>query len=112
MDNRTRNTIKLLSATALAFIIITLLLQSSWDFDVEMGKTSTRDVGESMFDDYALGFIFIAFILFSSMLGGIFLAKGKTREIVVVAEHGEEFVEDLKKGPGDRPDGKSGGEAK
>ena len=107
MNNRTRNTIKLFSAAALAFIIITLLLQSSWDFDMEMGKTSTRDVGESMFDDYALGFIFIAFILFSSMLGGIFLAKGKTREIVVVAEYGEEFVEDLKKGP----DETSGGEA-
>ncbi len=108
MNNRTKNTMKLFSAAALAFIIITLLLQSSWDFDVEMGKTSTRDIGESMFDDYALGFIFIAFILFSSMLGGIFLAKGKTREIVVVAEHGEEFFEDLKKGP----DETSGGEAK
>ena len=97
---------------AVNLIIIILLLQSSWDFDVEMGKTSTRDVGQSMFDDYALGFIFIAFILFSSMLGGIFLAKEKTREIVVAAEYGEEFVEDLKKGPGDGPDESSGGEAK
>ena len=110
MNNRTRDMVKLLATVLLAFIIIALLLQSSWDFDVEMGKTSTRDVGESMFDDYALGFIFIAFILFSSMLGGIFLAKGKTKEIVVTAECGEDFVEDLKKGSRDMSDKELGGE--
>lgn len=95
MRNKTKNMIKLVSVAFLAAIIIGLLLQSPWDYDIERGKTSTRDIGELMFGHYGIAFLAISFILFSSLLGGIFLAKEKEKEIVLIAEYGEDYKEEL-----------------
>ena len=62
-------------AVALALLILSSLMLMPWENDIEQGKTDTLEVSNAMFDDFNLAFLLIAFILFSAMLGGIFLAK-------------------------------------
>ena len=75
MRNSTRIGIQKLLIAAIAILILYTIFLAPWDGDIEQGKTPTEDIGSSMFEDYHRAVLFIAFILFSAMLGGIFLAK-------------------------------------
>lgn len=75
MRNKTKNIIQKMLVAAIAILILYTFFQAPWDGDIEQGKTSTEEIGSSMFENYHLGVLLVAFILFSAMLGGIFLAK-------------------------------------
>lgn len=82
MKDSTKTAVKAASVAALAILLLFSMLQAPWNFDVDYDRTPSADIADSMFDDYGLAFMFISLILFSAMLGGMFLAKGRDREIL------------------------------
>ena len=75
MRNKTKRYVQILGVAAIGVLVFWALFSAPWEHDIEQGKTSTEEVGKTMFEDYHLAFLFIGFILFSAMLGGMFLAK-------------------------------------
>jgi len=66
---------RIIGVIALTLLILSMLVFVPWEHDIEQGKTDTRLLSHTMFEDYSLAFLMIGFIMFSAMLGGIFLAK-------------------------------------
>jgi NADH:ubiquinone oxidoreductase subunit 6 (subunit J) len=65
----------MLGVAVLAALVLFAVFDVRWEWDIDQGKTSTEEIGNTMFEDYHLAFLFIGFILFAAMLGGMFLAK-------------------------------------
>jgi NADH:ubiquinone oxidoreductase subunit 6 (subunit J) len=70
-----RHTIASITAvTALFIIVLGSLLVVNWHAG-DISQMGTEKVGNALFDDYGIAFLVIGLVMFTAMLGGVFLAK-------------------------------------
>ena len=66
----------LVSATVILFLVVVVgsILMTSWPAG-ELTDTINVELGEILFDTYGISIIMVGFVLFASLLGGIFIAQ-------------------------------------
>lgn len=70
-----RHTIASIIAVAgLLVIVLGSLLVVNWHAG-DISQIGTEKVGNAVFDDYGFTFLVIGLVMFTAMLGGVFLAK-------------------------------------
>jgi NADH:ubiquinone oxidoreductase subunit 6 (subunit J) len=63
-----------IALVAFLVVMVGCVLATSWA-PGELTQTDTAVLSEVLFDEYGLAVIIVAFVLFVSMLGGIFIAQ-------------------------------------
>lgn len=74
MKENKDNMQKLIIVSLFAILMIFSLTQVSWATEMPT-PMSMSDLGNAIFDDFAITSVFISLVLVAAMLGGVFLAK-------------------------------------
>jgi NADH:ubiquinone oxidoreductase subunit 6 (subunit J) len=69
-----RDTYVSIALVAFLVVMVGCVLATSWA-PGELTQTDTGVLSEVLFDEYGLAVIMVGFVLFVSMLGGIFIAQ-------------------------------------
>ena len=70
-----KHTLASLAATAVLLVIVLgSLLVVNWNAG-DISQIGTEEVAGALFDDYGIAFLVIGLVMFTAMLGGVFLAK-------------------------------------
>jgi len=64
----------IVSIAALLVIVLGSLLVVNWHAG-DISQIGTEEVASTLFDDYGIAFLVIGLVMFTAMLGGVFLAK-------------------------------------
>jgi NADH:ubiquinone oxidoreductase subunit 6 (subunit J) len=64
----------IVSIAALLVIVLGSLLVVNWHAG-DISQIGTEKVASALFDDYGIAFLVIGLVMFTAMLGGVFLAK-------------------------------------
>jgi len=70
-----KQTLASLAATAVLLVIVLgSLMVVNWHAG-DISQIGTEEVAGVLFDDYGIAFLVIGLVMFTAMLGGVFLAK-------------------------------------
>jgi NADH:ubiquinone oxidoreductase subunit 6 (subunit J) len=64
----------IIAIAALLVIVLGSLLVVNWRAG-NISQIGTEKIGNALFDDYGIAFLAIGLVMFTAMLGGVFLAK-------------------------------------
>ena len=71
---KANDALKAAAALLLLVLLLSIITQAQWPTE-QSEPTGIKDVGLTMFNEYQLPFVLLSLVLFTAMLGAVYLAK-------------------------------------